>query len=968
MKRTLSAIMAFALGICSTPGVSTPVAESDARSANLYYSMTMDEDGNWKEVPEYKPFKQSEENHDEVSFYPYTFTKDGGSETVASVRLQPLLMDNMYYGASIDLGEGSGAVIASPVVTEVDMDFESSMLRAEVSSYDNKTELFSCCLLCPEDNASDKVKESEGPVEIKDGVTYYVLSRAYVAKDEPEEVTITDNGLTVNAYMEYYVSEAAINSFSKGDLLYFGMTSLDNNEQPSEMSALLPVRYGMKALTKTDYAVVTTDNVSINTDLKTEFTGSAVRPEVIVLGLEEPGVVLKKGEDYTASFSNNIHAGTARVTIAGVGDYYGNITAQFTVSPATITANNTEVSFAEEEYVYSGVAVTPEMSVVYRGEAGNITLNKGTDYSQVYSNNTAPGQAVVTINGTGDFTGSVEARFTITAPPEVYTVSFDANGGSGEMENVTVIEGNTFALPECSFTAPEKHEFDTWNLGMPGANVTITGNTTITALWKQLPPEEYIVSFSAGEGSGEMANVTVIEGNTYTLPECSFTAPEKYEFDAWDLGAPGANITITGNTTITALWKQLPPEVYTVSFDAGEGSGEMANVTVIEGNTYTLPECSFTAPEKYEFDTWDLGMPGANVTITGNTTITAIWKSSIDDNSSVIALNITNGYAGKFAQKNENATFHVDAPIQQFIGAVIATNFTNRYTNESGIIGSTIFDLRKTDNKAILDYLSNDTSMPKNESSVLYFNKESGNVVGVISYNNENNNALFINNTGAMLTNNTYVKNTDQIFEMWNAREHFKEVNESALISVPYLNLTQANVTSGSTIVTLTNEYLKTLEPGVYAIYFEFENGRAATLFAVENSTSVTPLPEEENGTESGSGNETENNTGSGSGNETENNTGSGSGNETENNTESGSGNETGNNTGSGSGNETGTESGTGNETETGNNTDSGNTGNERGENNAADTGSAGVIIYLMVAALLAGCVMSLSKGKKRRR
>ncbi|MBQ3967856.1 MAG: InlB B-repeat-containing protein, partial [Lachnospiraceae bacterium] len=533
MKRTLSAIMAFALGICSTPGVSTPVAESDARSANLYYSMTMDEDGNWKEVPEYKPFKQSEENQDEVSFYPYTFTKDGGSETVASVRLQPLLMDNMYYGTSIDLGEGSGAVIASPVVTEVDMDFESSMLRAEVSSYDNKTELFSCCLLCPEDNASDKVKESEGPVKIKDGVTYYVLSMAYVAKDEPEEVTITDNGLTVNAYMEYYVSEAAINSFSKGDLLYFGMTSLDNNEQPSEMSALLPVRYGMKALTKTDYAVVTTDNVPINTDLETEFTGSAVRPEVIVLGLEESGVVLKKGEDYTASFSNNIHAGTARVTIAGVGDYYGNITAQFTVSPATITANNTEVSFAEEEYVYSGVAVTPEMSVVYRGEAGNITLNKGTDYSQVYSNNTAPGQAVVTINGTGDFTGNVEARFTITAPPEVYTISFDAGGGSGEMANVTVIEGNTFALPECSFTAPAKHEFYEWTLGEPGANVTITGNTTITALWKQLPPEEYTVSFDAGEGSGEMANVTVIEGNTFALPECSFTAPAKHEFYKW---------------------------------------------------------------------------------------------------------------------------------------------------------------------------------------------------------------------------------------------------------------------------------------------------------------------------------------------------------------------------------------------------------------------------------------------------
>ena len=190
--------------------------------------------------------------------------------------------------------------------------------------------------------------------------------------------------------------------------------------------------------------------------------------------------------------------------------------------------------------------------------------------------------------------------------------------------------------------------------------------------------------------------------------------------------------TITGNTTITAVWKELPPEVYTVSFDAGEGSGEMANVTVIEGNTYTLPECSFTAPAKHEFYEWTLGEPGANVTITGNTTITALWKSSIYDNSSVIALNITDGYAGKFAPNNENATFRVDAPIQQFIGAVIATNFTNHCTNESGIIGSTIFDLRKNDNKAILDYLSN-TTTHKIEGNVLYFNKESGNVVGVIS-------------------------------------------------------------------------------------------------------------------------------------------------------------------------------------------------------------------------------------------
>ncbi|MCR4928195.1 MAG: InlB B-repeat-containing protein, partial [Lachnospiraceae bacterium] len=456
--------------------------------------------------------------------------------------------------------------------------------------------------------------------------------------------------------------------------------------------------------------------------------------------------------------------------------------------------------------------------------------------------------------------------------------------------------------------------------------------------------------------SGEMANVTVIEGNTFALPECSFTAPAKHEFDKWTLGEPGANVTITGNTTITALWKQLPPEVYTVSFDANGGSGSMDNATVTEGEAYSLPECAFTK-EGYEFETWDRGMPGANVTITGNTTIIAQWRIQKDNstseivvNETVTLLNITDVSNRVIHSNTSNAVFRIDENISCFMGAIIGTNLTVRLENATSN-GVTVFDL-KTLNDTRINYLVNNTFLEKQGNSIqnLCFDSSSSSVVGAFIYNNESNN------------------NESDFYYKWRKRElpsdNFRtDVGfnstvgfNSANMNITFLNNFQARVYSGSTVVELTGEYLRTLEPGIYAIYFEFENGRAATLFAVENSTSVTPPPEEENGTGSGSGNETENNTGSGSGNETENNTGSGSGNETENNT------------GSGSGNETGTESGTGNETETGNNTDSGNTGNERGENNAADTGSAGVIIYLMVAALLAGCVMSLSKGKKRRR
>ena len=72
-----------------------------------------------------------------------------------------------------------------------------------------------------------------------------------------------------------------------------------------------------------------------------------------------------------------------------------------------------------------------------------------------------------------------------TPPATTYTVSFDANGGSGTMANVTT--ASPYTLPACGFTAPEGKEFDYWAVdgdeGMyaPGNSYTLTGNTTFIA-------------------------------------------------------------------------------------------------------------------------------------------------------------------------------------------------------------------------------------------------------------------------------------------------------------------------------------------------------------------------------------------------------------------------------------------------------------------------------------------------------
>ena len=69
-----------------------------------------------------------------------------------------------------------------------------------------------------------------------------------------------------------------------------------------------------------------------------------------------------------------------------------------------------------------------------------------------------------------------------------YQVSFDANGGSGTMDGHTVPAGSSYTLPTCSFKAPSGKQFSHWEVNgaekKPADVITVSGNTTVTAVWK----------------------------------------------------------------------------------------------------------------------------------------------------------------------------------------------------------------------------------------------------------------------------------------------------------------------------------------------------------------------------------------------------------------------------------------------------------------------------------------------------
>lgn len=77
----------------------------------------------------------------------------------------------------------------------------------------------------------------------------------------------------------------------------------------------------------------------------------------------------------------------------------------------------------------------------------------------------------------------------INNPAPTYTASFNANGGTGEMADVTDVAAGEYTLPSNGFTAPEGKKFKGWATSATGdviatATYNVTENVTFYAIWE----------------------------------------------------------------------------------------------------------------------------------------------------------------------------------------------------------------------------------------------------------------------------------------------------------------------------------------------------------------------------------------------------------------------------------------------------------------------------------------------------
>ena len=189
-----------------------------------------------------------------------------------------------------------------------------------------------------------------------------------------------------------------------------------------------------------------------------------------------------------------------------------------------------------------------------------------------------------------------------------YTLTFDANGGTGSMAPKADLTGE-YTLPDNEFTAPSGKQFKGWSLTTDGVIVTkvdMTENRTVYAIWENIPGVTYTVSFAANGGTGTMADVTGVSGE-YTLPANGFTAPAGKQFKAWSVGgvekAVGDKITVTANTTVTAVWEAVEYNVTVTGGTASVGAGTPITKATM-GTTVTLT--ANAAPTDMVFDKWEV--------------------------------------------------------------------------------------------------------------------------------------------------------------------------------------------------------------------------------------------------------------------------------------------------------------------------------------------------------------------------
>jgi len=384
--------------------------------------------------------------------------------------------------------------------------------------------------------------------------------------------------------------------------------------------------------------------------------------------------------DYSLVISGGIVVATGGNVTNGTssGIYAKNVVIQKTASRIPQVTTRGGTATANGGYAYSrGIYIVNGGSLTISG--GALIADAGYALSEAPA--TLPDAYRWRILDGGSFAESTESAYSwssyhdyveIQDTTPAYTVSFDANSGSGTMADDPGVYGS-YTLPENRFTAPAGYKFKEWAIGsasgvkkQTGEQITITGDTVIYAIWEPIPQYNVVITAGNGMTTGGIADQTVYENTAIT--DVIYTAADGYYFPT-DYSVPAqSGISVTRNSFTQITVSGTPTAA--------------VNLTLTDATAKTkeaMPSAAFTAESENGGK-----LTGVDSTMKYSVDGGSEWLDITGDNMAITSVTTTNGVQVKKPSSDANTKLDSDAKIISVTEAEAPTTVTTvPCTNDS---------------------------------------------------------------------------------------------------------------------------------------------------------------------------------------------------------------------------------------------------------------------------------------------
>ncbi len=422
------------------------------------------------------------------------------------------------------------------------------------------------------------------------------------------------------------------------------------------------------------------DSLSISTVKSQTYSGSQIKPEPTI---KDGSYTLVKDTDYTLSYSNNLNAGTATITVKGKGNYSGTRDVEFTINPMSIKGMT--MTLNTSSYTYNGNERKPSVTLK-NGDSQIYSSN----YDITYKNNINAGTATATVTGKGNYCDSLTAEFTINPYSlSSYYVSVEAIPAQtytgAEITPEVVITYNSNEMIKGSDYTVEYSN----NVNKGTASVTFTGKGNFTGTRTS--------SFRIDAKSIASATVTTVKQAIYTgfqiKPDVTVKDGGITLIYNTDYYLSYTSNTAIGTATITVTGKGNYSGSTSVTFEIIADPTNFS-VAAIADQTYTGAEIK---P--------DVVVTSGGTTLTKGTDYTVAYSDNINVGTATVIVSGKGSYSG-----DKQVTFKIVAKSLKAAGITIDSIAANEYTGAAIEPGVTVKDNGKNLTLNIdykLEYLNN---------------------------------------------------------------------------------------------------------------------------------------------------------------------------------------------------------------------------------------------------------------------